>query len=133
MVDEATMDARRAGWNANFGLPAGTELVLEGTCECGDSVTADRRHRLTATMRFDRGYASGRASCARGRRDVPIAGVLATREAGSLHEYGPDGRWISTIEFAWSLADGTLSIEGLRLGVGQTERDGWAVRGGGRR
>ena len=133
MVDEATMDARRAGWNANFGLPAGTELVLEGTCECCDSVTADRRHRLTATMRFDRGYASGRASCARGRRDVPIAGVLATKEAGSLHEYGPDGRWVSTIEFAWSLADGTLSIEGLRLGVGQTERDGWAVRGGGRR
>jgi len=130
MVDAAIMDACRAGWNANFGLPEGTELVLEGTCECGESVTTDRRHRLTATMRFDRGYASGRASCARGRRDVPIAGVLTTEDAGSLHEYGRDGRWISTIEFAWTLADGTLSMEGLRLGIGQMERDGWALRGG---
>ena len=112
---EAAMEARRAEWRANFGLPANAEFELQGTCECGPIDVPVRSH--------------GSCRCDVNAREIPVAGALWSRTKGMLHEFGIDGAWTAELAFTWQVENGELSLDGGRIGIGQMESDGWSVRG----
>ena len=126
---EAVMDARRAEWRANFGLPATAEFELHGTCECGPIDVAVRSHGMRMRLRSEGGYLTGSCRCDVNAREIPVAGALWSSSKGMLHEFGIDGAWTAELGFTWRVEKGELFIDGRRIGTGQMESDGWSVRG----
>ena len=126
---EAAMEARRAEWRANFGLPANAEFELQGTCECGPIDVPVRSHGMRMRLRSEGGYLTGSCRCDVNAREIPVAGALWSRTKGMLHEFGIDGAWTAELAFTWQVENGELSLHGGRIGIGQMESDGWSVRG----
>jgi hypothetical protein len=129
LVPARVMEARRAEWRANFGLPVNEWIELRGTCGCGPIDLAGRVHPLRVRLRSEGGYLSGSYSCDLNPRDIRLAGALWTKDEGMLHEFGIDRCATATIGFDWSVEGGCLSIKGRRCGSGHIETDDWSASG----
>lgn len=125
----AEMDARRAEWQANFGLPQGAEIVMRGTCGCGPIDVKERTHVLHVRLRAEGGYLSGGYRCDVNPAEIRIAGALWSPTFGMLHEFGIDRAWTGEIGFEWHVEEGELVIDGRRTGAAQMESDEWSARG----
>ena len=128
---EQEMEARRAQWRANFGLPAHRDIELVGSCECtgGEPVDGRVTHSMHVRLSFDEGFLTGTLRCERDQDDVPISGALWTGSTGVIHEFGIDGSRTADTEFTWSVNDGVVTIGGLRFGIGFMESDRWTASG----
>jgi hypothetical protein len=128
---EQEMEARRAKWRANFGLPGHHDIQLAGSCGCSadGQGSGESAHSMHLRLRLDDGFLNGTLRCERDSRDVPISGALWTGSTGVVHEFGIDGARTADSEFTWSVTGGVMTIGGLRFGIGAMESAEWTVSG----